>query len=173
MRGICRTSLGPVRLPPAFQTSGFWLPKLQVQTLISPDNLFDNPDIQPHATLLYHEGLLVSERLSGNPNWLFTASMYMALPAYPEARRATSPVRGRQSRGAKKISAWYAEDTNSAPVISDVWGVSCHAACSGIGRLEHQRQGGLRNGRGWVRGARGWRTAQPSSSRFWHGKSRE
>jgi hypothetical protein len=30
--------------------------KLLVQTLISPDDPFGNPDVQQHATLLYHEG---------------------------------------------------------------------------------------------------------------------
>jgi hypothetical protein len=49
------------------------LPKLQAQTLISTDDLFGNPDIQQHATLLYHQGLLVSEE---NQNWLFTAATW-------------------------------------------------------------------------------------------------
>ena len=87
-----------------------------MQTLISPDDPSGSPDIQQHATLLYHEGLLVSERLSGNSNWPFTAATWPFLFIQSLTER---PLLSTDTNRAvpKDISVWRAEDVGSAPAI--------------------------------------------------------
>jgi len=100
-----------------FQTLGLWrvdgCQSCRCKLSSPPTTCSGNPDIHQHATLLYHEGLLVSERLSGNPELAF-CSGDVALPVYPETQRTTPPIHRHQSRSA---IFFFAEDINSAPAI--------------------------------------------------------